>query len=507
MKNLLKKELTILEGIADVYLFTMILIFPLLVDKTGFFHILECKWYSYVTITGIYLLVNLFVILYFLLFKKVNCFKKKKFSVVQGLAVAFLVINFLSAFLSPYFQKYNLWIGVGRGEGLLAMSLYTLSFLCLSFFLKFKKRYLAYFSISSILLSGVAILQYIGFNPFYLYQGGIGTHNVSFMSTIGNIDFLSAMYCMLLAISFSAYVFLEKNEVWEKVLHLLSLFFVFFIVGIIDVQSGKVALLGTLILIFPFIIANHQRLSRFLVVLAMIFMAYGINIVLNPEYHYDVHRLGFYFQFNYFVVAFIIICIAFLYLAHILQKCEYDFLQNKKIIKGFYLGMVACALVAFLILYFGNFQSGIFYEIHGLLHGECNDQFGNYRIFLWKRTFPLVWEYPLLGSGPDTFAIRFMAKYSADVAAIGPLTINDTAANVYFTMLVNIGILGFMSYVGFLFFQFKRGIQNMNSYSFVFMIALLCYMIQDFFNLSLVIVTPIFWILMALHLQSLSSFS
>lgn len=40
------------------------------------------------------------------------------------------------------------------------------------------------------------------YRPFNIYQDGIGTHNVSFMATIGNIDFISAMYCILLTVSF-----------------------------------------------------------------------------------------------------------------------------------------------------------------------------------------------------------------------------------------------------------------------------------------------------------------
>ena len=129
MNDLLKKEQKILEVVADIYIFAMVLIFPLMVDKTGFFHILECKWYSYVTIASSYVGINILVILYFLIFKKVNCFKSTNLSVVHWLLIGFLVINIISCFCSPFFSKYNLFIGVGRGEGLIMMSLYSLSFL------------------------------------------------------------------------------------------------------------------------------------------------------------------------------------------------------------------------------------------------------------------------------------------------------------------------------------------------------------------------------------------
>ena len=156
-------------------------------------------------------------------------------------------------------------------------------------------------------------------------------------------------------------------------------------------------------------------------------------------------------------------------------------------------------------IYFVNFKSGILYEMHELLHGNFDDDFGTYRIFLWKRTFKLVPQFPILGSGPDSFAIRFMARYTADIASIGPLTINDTAANVYFTILINLGIVGFISYIAFLYSQIKLGIKYMNKYSKILFIALVCYIIQDFFNLSVVIVSPVYWLLMGLHYSSIKN--
>ena len=505
MKDSLNKEKTILEVLADIYIFITILVFPLIVDKTGFFHILECKWYSYVTIATTYIVVNIVVILYFLLFKKTNVFKKSKLSIIQWLAIIFLAVNVLSCFISPFFSKYNLFIGVGRGEGLIAMSLYILSFLCVSLFAKFKKRYITYFSIASILLNIIAILQYIGFNPFNMFQNGIGTHNVSFMTTIGNVDFISALYCILLSVSVGAYIFLDDSKRWEKIVYIISILMGFFIIGIIDVQSGKVAFFATLLLILPFIILNNKRLSKFLIVISTIIMSYCTNIIINPEYHYDLHKLGLYFQFNYYVVILIIISLLLILLSFKLSKLEYDISNKKRVIKYYFIGLVICSVLAVGVLYFVNFKSGMLYEIHELLHGNFDDTFGTYRVFLWKRTFALVPEFPIIGSGPDTFAVRFMAKYTADIAAIGPLTINDTAANVYLTMLINLGFVGLLNYLTFIFFQIKKGIKNINNYSAVLLIAIICFLIQDFFNLWVVIVTPIFWLLMALHHQSIST--
>lgn len=505
MKDLIKKEEIILDLLSEFYITIMILLFPLLVDKTGFFKILECKWYSYLVIGGTYLIAIIGVLLYFLIFKKVNYFKQIKLSAVQWLALAFFGINAISCFLSPFFKDYNLFIGVGRGEGLIMVTLYSMTFLAISLFANFKKKYILYFSISSILINLIAILQYIGFNPFNMYQDGIGTHNVSFMGTIGNVAFISAMFTILLSISFSAFLFLENEKKINKVIHFLSVLMGSFIFGIINVQSGKVAFFAGLLLIIPFIITNNKRLSRFLLLTSAILSAYCINVIINPEYHYDLGKLNFNFQFNYIVVLFILVIAISIFLSQLLKKVKYNITDKRKIIKYFYLAILICGLLGIVMLYFFDFNIGILHEMHELLHGNFDDDFGTYRIFLWKRTFKIFPEFPILGSGSDTFAIRFMAKYTQDIAAIGPLTINDTAANVYLTMLINIGIVGLGSYLIFIFTQIKKGLKNINEYSAILLISMICYLCQDCFNLSVVIVTPMFWLLMALHYSSLNS--
>jgi hypothetical protein len=72
-------------------------------------------------------------------------------------------------------------------------------------------------------------------------------------------------------------------------------------------------------------------------------------------------------------------------------------------------------------------------------------------------------------------------------------------------MIISIGIVGLLNYLSFIFFQLKKGIKKINKYSAILLIAMVCYLIQDCFNLSLVIVTPVFWLLMALHYSSINT--
>ena len=70
MNEVLKKEKRILELISELYIFTIIILFPIMVDKTGFFHILECKWNYFVIISSSYISLNILIILYYVIIKK-----------------------------------------------------------------------------------------------------------------------------------------------------------------------------------------------------------------------------------------------------------------------------------------------------------------------------------------------------------------------------------------------------------------------------------------------------
>lgn len=504
MKKVVKKEKRIFEVLTNIYIFMIIVLFPLMVDSTGFFHILECKWRYFVIICSLYLIICFLVFMFFLIVKKVNYFREIKFTKTHFFAVLFLMVCFFSFLISPFRKEYDLIVGVGRGEGLLVTSLYVLSFIFVSLLGKFNKKHILFFTISSIIFSSISILQFFGFNPLNMYQNGIGIHNVSFLGTVGNIDFVSAIYCIFLTIACSAFIFLDDESKKIKMMHLLSILMGFMMIAIIDVASGKLAMLVVIGLILPFILLNNKRLSRFICIVGTIILSYCINLFLNPQYHYDVGKVILKFNFSYIVFILFILSVILYFLAYLLYTTNYELKNKKRVIKIYYLLAVIVIFAGLVFLYFYKFKNGMLYEVHELLHGNFDDDFGTYRIFLWKRTLSIIPEYFLFGSGCDTFAIRFMAKYTADIAALGELTINDTAANVYLTMFVNLGFFGLLTYLLFIFSQIKNGIKNMNSYSAILLITIICYLVQDFFNLSVVIVSPLFWVLMALHWLSIN---
>jgi len=490
----------ILEVISSIYVFIILLIFPLVIGPRGYENVLEVKHYFYLYASIIYILSIIIVILYFLIVKRINYFKNIRLKKIHYLIILFLFINVLSCAFSPY-KNYNLLLGLGRGEGLLIISLYVLTFIFISLFYKFEKKHLTNISISVILVSLIAILEYLGYNPFNIYKGASGPFNMSYMTTLGNKDIISAYYTIMLSVSAFSFIFL-KNTKKENSIHILSLIMGIFIFALIEVDSGLVAFCISLAIAIPFILSNSEYLKKTMLVGSFTIFAFMINYILNPIYRYSTHIYKLEPQFDKYSLIMLITIILFLISYKFINKYNYKIINTKKFIKRFYLLYPVVGLLGLTVLYYEDFNIPVLSDAREILHGNFDDELGTYRLFLWKRSIKLVGDYPILGTGPDTFSYRFMSRYWLDVLKLdNKITINDTAANVYLTMLVNIGILGLLSYLIFIGYFLKKAIDKVKTkdmLALVFLISIICFLVQDFFNLSVVIVTPIFYTILGI---------
>ena len=120
------KREKIFEIISDIYIFLIIVLFPLMVDNTGFFRIQEFKYNCFLLISITYIICCLTLAIY-LYFCKIKIFKKRKLTIIQWLAIIYLLCNIISYLCSPFLGKYDLFNGLSRQEGLLVNILYILS--------------------------------------------------------------------------------------------------------------------------------------------------------------------------------------------------------------------------------------------------------------------------------------------------------------------------------------------------------------------------------------------
>ncbi len=482
-------ENNILNKITKYYLIIIIIFYPLIVGPKGYENILEVKHYSFIFLSISYFLLSIIIYFYYLIIKNNNILKNKKITILDYLVLIYLLINILSVIFSPY-KSYNLMKGLGRGEGLFITIIYILNYFFITKLGKFDKKIFIYFSISSILVSLIGCLQFWGLNPLALYKGISGPYNMSFMSTIGNIDFLSTYYTITISITSLCYIFKNNSKI-ENIIYIFSLIFSIFIFLLINVDSGKVAFLFLIVLTLPYIIKNNQRSRKFLHILAIIIFGYFLNYFVDMRYFpNNIYKASW--HFNHISLLLFITIIILLIASYLLNKKTY----NIKKVNKLYYTYIPLGIILLIILYNYNFGISFLKDFQSILHGNFDDTIGNYRLFLWKRSLLLFKDYPILGTGPDTFAMRFMTNFKDDILLIGEMSINDTAANIYLTNLVNIGSLGLISYILIIIDPVLKKKKTLN-YK-ILLLALACYSIQAFFNLSLVIVAPFLWIILGL---------
>lgn len=124
--------------------------------------------------------------------------------------------------------------------------------------------------------------------------------------------------------------------------------------------------------------------------------------------------------------------------------------------------------------------------------GNADDEFGSGRMFIWKNTLPIVPKYLLHGAGIDNFYFAFGEE---PLQSETGKTVFDKAHNEYLQTLVTQGMFSLISYLGLYAIIVKKGIKHCFEENEVYLILpIIGYLIQAFFNISVIEVAPFFYI-------------
>ncbi len=128
------------------------------------------------------------------------------------------------------------------------------------------------------------------------------------------------------------------------------------------------------------------------------------------------------------------------------------------------------------------------------------DKVGSNRMFIYRKSIPLLFKNPFFGSGLDTFDKVFPQKTYAEFT--GTNTIVDKAHNEYLQVGVTAGIPALLVYLWFIVAVLREGYSNLkknNKFQQGLFLAMLAYLIQANFNISVVAVAPVFWSIIGLN--------
>lgn len=109
------------------------------------------------------------------------------------------------------------------------------------------------------------------------------------------------------------------------------------------------------------------------------------------------------------------------------------------------------------------------------------------RFDIWKKTIPIIKDHWLVGIGIDNFGIAHSKYYGNNLT--------DKAHSVYLQILVTNGVIGFIPYMIWLIMVLCCGCKIHSNNIIVLLIPFIGYSFQAIFNISVIDVAPVFYIL------------
>ena len=178
----------------------------------------------------------------------------------QKLLLDFGLLALISALVSPYPQLVLL--GGARWTGLVALLLMLFTALVVASLGRWHDGLFAIVAISALLMAILCLVQLAGGNPLGLYpqgliyaDGGV-RYQGRFLGAVGNVDMLSAYWCLILPLLLGG-ILLVKGK--SRLLPLAALILGLIVELAADVDSGLLALILSTLIMLPFLLPSPWR--------------------------------------------------------------------------------------------------------------------------------------------------------------------------------------------------------------------------------------------------------
>ena len=409
--------------------------------------------------------------------------------------LGFAAVTLLSAILSPYKGVTDVWGGYPeRHDGAVTQLLYVAAFFIVSRWYKPRERDFTLFGISAALVALIGILQFYGMDFLKLWPNEMEKYRVDnfyeifFRSTLGNVNIVSSYVCV--AILLCGFLFVKMKSKW-RFLWLAGSALNFWLMDLADADSGRVGLLAAMVLAIPFIVETRKALGRTLILASTWAAAYSLQMLFYDIIIRQAKTAG---SLLPYFAAFAALLAAGVFLTR--WGKERDTGANAKWRLGVILiaACLAAGIAGVEILGRQDPDSGntnIIYELREILHGNIRDDFGTYRVYIWRNALEAYPDNPIIGTGPDTFYYAFLEEAHGFVGEK-----YENAHNEYVQILICQGIIGLGCYLFFIAGLYLKSIPKAfkNPLLMAVLAAFTGYIIQAFFNLSLPIVTPMLWV-------------
>ncbi len=509
-----------LGSIGNILLWVVIsayfVILPLYL-KNGYEMVATNKYLCFTQISRISAIVlGTFTVLYFATWGmyKEELAAFKPLAKIDISVLAFIVISFVSYLISSYKvegEKEDFWFFEGAFYGTSGWYMGFMTYLILVALYFVTSRFLRYSDKILIPALACATLVFILgiINGYGAYPIEMKLQRSGLVSTIGNINWYAGFQSVLLPIFYGFYI--KAKEPVKRILFAVL------------ILTADTALLvnGSDSIVFGFIIMSlfyliyaiksERKLTQFLEVTVLFLLAGTVVRILDeifPEQKAGASDFANIFTEGVLsIVLLIVFCgLVFFFRYRALNNKQYSEKTGLLIRRVLIIVSLGGAVLMIILIAVNTKTGGALPLIGGSSAFIFNDDWGSSRGATWSiglKTFAgLPFVSKLFGAGPDCF--YFALKDNAEAFTIATEYFDGSrltnAHSEIITLLVNVGILGTLSFLAICYFsirEFLKGAEK-NPFMLSFSLSIVLYLANNMFSFEQILNTPFLFLVIAI---------
>lgn len=422
--------------------------------KDGYHQLGNAKFEAYraVMVVGF----SLFLIMGICYFINMICAKKPwRLSVTDGFVLAYLLFSTISV-VSGGFYEDALWGSFGWNMGWMSQLSFVLIYFAMSRFGRYSRLIVGVFCGSAFVVFLIGILHRMMIDPIGFYEGLQGSQMAQFLSTMGQATWYASYLAVALPVGMAAFLYAEK-KLW-RILGGIYMAVGFASLVTQNSDSAYFAFAAFMLVFFLLCMDSRVLVGRFAEVCTLFFAAgkamyFLMRIHPNPDLEYDfVTKIILEGKSTWVLLGLCIVLDVFLYVR---RNRPYSAVRLRWVRRVAVLLAVTAVLgmAGLIVLQTKGIFTGRLGEALGAVsYFNWNDAWGNGRGRIWSFAVKVFAGESLLhklfGVGPDCFGSYALSVHGEDVKLLWGDKVLTNAHNEWMTTLVNVGILGAVSYMG-----------------------------------------------------------
>lgn len=437
--------------------------------------------------------------------------RKLRVSVTDVCVLVYLILSGISVIAGGFYED-AVWGYIGWYMGLISQLSFVLLYLLLSRFGRYYRMILTVLCTVACVVYMIGILHRLLIDPLGFYDGLTDFQKTQFLSTLGQATWYGSFLAVTLPIGMGLFLYTDR-KVW-RILSGVFIMLGFCTLVTQNSDSAYFALAGALVVFFMISAVDREKMCRFTGMLTLLFMAgkimyYLMQIRPNPEFKADyVTELMWTSGATWIML---VVCLSVTIVLYVSgtrdDSCKYPTALMRRlclIVPAAVIAAIVGVILVIILQARGMLPKAIADGLADVSYMNWHNEWGNGRGRIWSFSVKMYAEadigHKLFGVGPDCFHSYVAAHYSEEQTLFWGKKQLTNAHNEWLSSLINVGILGTVSYIGIYVTAIRRFYHEHERNILLAGIAAACvsYMCYNFFCYQQVLCTPFIFLLMGI---------